>query len=146
MLYSTDLGQLRLVSQKAADFLETHDLSSLPCGRYELGEGDHVNVNGYETKEREAARYETHDRFVDIQVVAAGREMVEIAPRDALQPETPYDEASDIEFYSNDVAGRRYVLEPGCFLALMPEDGHMPGLTADAKTQVAKAVFKIKVD
>lgn len=146
MLYSTDLRQLRLVSQKAADFLEGNDLASLPLGRYELGDDDHVNVNGYETKDREAASYETHDRFMDIQVVAAGSEVVEVAPKGVLKQTVPYDEASDIEFFSNDVEGRRYVLEPGCFLALMPEDGHMPGVAAGKKENVVKAVFKIKID
>lgn len=145
MLYSTDLGQIRLVSQKAADFLETHDIADLPAGRYELGGDDHVNVIGTETKERDEARYETHEVFMDIQVLAVGREAVEVLPKGELRLETPYDEATDIAFYSNEAQGRRYILEPGCFMALMPEDGHMPDLAIDSKMRIVKAVFKIKV-
>lgn len=146
MLYSTDLDQIRLVSQKAADFLKTHDIADLPAGRYELGDDDHVNVIATRTKDRAEARYETHDVFMDIQVIAVGREVVEVLPREQLQLETPYDEASDISFYSNDAQGRCYVLEPGCFVALMPEDGHMPDLAIDGEEELVKAVFKIKVD
>lgn len=146
MLYSTDLGQMHLISKKAADFLETHDVANLPAGTYDLGGDDHVNVIATETKNRDEARYETHDVFMDIQVVAVGREVVEVLPKDELRPESPYDAASDIEFYSNEAMGRRYVLEPGCFVALMPEDGHMPDLAIDGKERIVKAVFKIKVD
>lgn len=143
MLYSTDLKQMRLVCPKAADFLESHEIDSLSSGRFDLGQGDYVNVSSYETKRRDEARYETHERYIDIQVVASGRELVEVAAKDLLLPEGPYDEESDIAFYSSETPGRGYVLEPGCFLMLMPEDGHMPGLAVDTEAKVTKAVFKI---
>ena len=65
MIFSTDLNQIALVSPAVAAFIAEHDLAALGCGRYDLGNGDFVNVMEYTTKLRQDACYEAHRDYVD---------------------------------------------------------------------------------
>lgn len=147
MLYSTDMEQLKLLSPKAYEFCAAHDMLALENGSYDLGDGECVNVMSYVAKDRANACYESHDVYVDIQMVFAGEEEVEVAPREALDVTQLYDKSGDCTLYSNKTTGERYRLCPGRLLALMPEDPHMPSLACgEAPAQVKKAVFKIKAE
>ena len=89
LTFATDLNQITLVSPAAAAFIAEHDLVALACGRYDLGNGDFVNVMEYTTKLRQDACYEAHRDYVDIQVVIRGAEQIEVAPIDALEDDEP---------------------------------------------------------
>lgn len=146
MLFSTDMAQLAFVSRKAAAFAASHDLAGLENGRHDLGDGDFVNVMEYTTKDRPAACYEAHRDYVDVQAVLRGAELIEVAPTGELEETQAYDEADDYALFSGAHAGERFLMRPGRFCLVMPEDAHMPGLAVDQPAPVKKAVFKIRVD
>jgi YhcH/YjgK/YiaL family protein len=146
MIYSDDLSKLPLFSQRAADFLKSIDANALECGRHDIGDEDFANVVVYDPKSREDGVYEAHKEFVDIQVVLQGRELCEVASLEGQTVCQPYDAAGDAELYTNEVAGESYVLSPGRFIVLEPQDAHMPGLkVAQGDTNVKKIIFKIKL-
>lgn len=146
MIFSTDLNQIALASPAAAAFIAEHDLAALACGRYNLGEGDFVNVMEYTTKLRQDACYEAHRDYVDIQVVIRGAEQIEVAPVGVLEVTSPYDADGDCALYSGAHAGERFLMLPGRWCLVMPEDAHMPGVSIDdAPAPVKKAVFKVRV-
>jgi YhcH/YjgK/YiaL family protein len=146
MIYSDDLSKLAMFSQRAADFLEGLDADSLTCGRHEIGGEDFVNVVSYEPKARENGVYEAHKQFVDIQVMLQGSELCEVASLEGQTVCQPYDAEGDAELYTNEVAGETYVLAPGRFIVLEPQDAHMPGLkTTNGEGIIKKAIFKIKL-
>ena len=139
MLYSNTIEDLAYVSEAAAHFLATHDMAALPCGSYEIGPDEFVNVMEYDTKARKDACYE-----VDIQMVISGSELIEVAPVSTLSATTDFNEEDDFALYSNEQIGDQYLLVPGKFIAVMPADGHMPSLTpAEAPNHNKKAVFKV---
>ena len=113
LIFSTDLNQITLVSPAAAAFIAEHDLVALACGRYDLGNGDFVNVMEYTTKLRQDACYEAHRDYVDIQVVIRGAEQIEVAPIDALEVTSPYDADGDCVLYSGAHGGERFLMTPG---------------------------------
>lgn len=146
MIFCTDLSQLALASPRAASFVREHDLASLPCGRYELGGGDYVNVMELETRPRRDCCYEAHRDYADIHVVLQGAEMLEVAPVGALDCASPYDPAADSALYDGSYQGERFSMAPGRWCLVMPEDAHMPGAApADEPAFVKKAVFKVRV-
>ena len=58
---------------KAYDWLESHDLNSLPAGKYEIDGGDvFANVQEYTTLPVEEKKFEAHDKFFDIQYLIEG--------------------------------------------------------------------------
>lgn len=144
MIFSTNLGQIALVSPAAARFIAEHDLATLPCGRYDLGDDDFVNVMEYTTKLRHNACYEAHQEYADIQMVIAGAEQLEVAPVSALQLTSPYDPQGDCALYDGAHTGEAFLMTPGRWCLVMPEDPHMPGVSInDAPAPVKKAVFKV---
>lgn len=144
MLYSNTIDDLAYVSEAAAQFLATHDMAELPCGSYEIGPDEFVNVMEYDTKARKDACYEAHKKYVDIQMVISGSELIEVAPVTTLSATTDFNEKDDFALYSNEQIGDQYLLVPGKFIAVMPADGHMPSLTpAEAPSHNKKAVFKV---
>lgn len=144
MIYSNNIEDLSYISQAAADFLKTHDMAALPCGHYEIGPDEFVNVMEYDTKARKDACYEAHKKYVDIQMVISGSELIEVADIATLTAATEYNEGDDFMLYSNEQIGDQYLLTPGKFVAVMPADGHMPSLTpAEAPSHNRKAVFKV---
>lgn len=145
MLYSNDISQLRSISLKAWEFYSSKEMDEIEIGRYELGDGDFVNVESYLSRGRDASRYESHVDYVDIQVVLEGSEIIEVAPVGALDVAEPYSPEKDIAFYGNEVLGDKFNMKPGRFLALMPNDAHMPGVTIEGKELVKKAVFKLRL-
>lgn len=134
------------VCPTAYAFLKDKDLSSLPTGRYDLEDGVFLNVISYDAKDRALCKYEAHLRYVDLQFILSGSECIAVAPVKELAVTVPYDEEKDLVFYADDGKGDLYRLDGGMGLLLLPEDGHMPGIAADAeKPAVKKIVVKIPV-
>jgi len=147
VIYSNSMADLWFVSRAVDAFVQEHDLTELPCGRYELGDGDFVNVMEYTSKLREEACYESHEEYVDIQTVLRGAELIEVAPVEELEVTSSYTEDGAFALYSGAAAGEVYVMEPGRWCLVMPEDGHMPGVApANEPASVKKAVFKVLVE
>lgn len=148
MLFSTDLSFLDLVSASAAEFIRSNDLAALAPGRYELANGDYVNVSEYVTRDRGEASYEAHRDYADLQIEIRGAEIIEVASIQRLSEISAYDPAADSALYDGSERGERFLLTPGRFCLLMPADGHMPSVSADrgCGAHNKKAVFKIRVD
>jgi YhcH/YjgK/YiaL family protein len=132
---------------KAFKFLKENDLKSLELKRHDIdGNNLFAPVSEYLTKNFEDARYEAHQKYIDIQYVASGRELIGIAPM-SLKKEVlvPYDPAKDIEFLtvSEEV---NYAATPDRFFIFFPEDAHRPGLKDGENSQVRKVVVKVKID
>ncbi len=126
-------------------FFETHDLASMENGKYPINDTDYVSVQSYDTKAYAEKRYESHHRFIDIQYIIDGTEKIVVAPVDTLVPCTEFDEVKDIIFYGNETAGEDIILTKGEMVDLLPEDGHMPGVSVAEAVPVKKAVVKVLI-
>jgi YhcH/YjgK/YiaL family protein len=115
-------------------------------GRYELGDGNFVNINSYDTKYIGEASPEAHQVYTDIQIVISGIEDVALYPEGSLGVDKAYDKDKDIEFYNQDEADEAAIfsLEPGYFAVFYPGEIHMPGLQYDDRIRVKKAIYKLK--
>jgi biofilm protein TabA len=132
---------------KALAWLASGGWEDLPVGRKDI-EGDrlYVLIQAYETKMPDAARYESHRDYLDIQLLIAGREIIEVVNRDSLKVAVPY--KPDIEFYETPEPNPCYSMSigPGDALIFFPEDAHRPCLTSGAlPTPVRKLVLKIRI-
>ena len=127
------------------DFIESHDLASMECGRHDIdGDRIFVNVQELELKPESEARLELHRRYIDIQLLLRGEEEIFgwSEKKDCLQPEAEFDEQKDVQFFT-DTPQCVYSLRVGQFTILYPEDGHAPML---GKGAVKKCIFKIAID
>lgn len=128
--------------EKAGNFLLRKDLKALPQGRYEI-DGDFVYamVAKDRGRKQEGALLETHDTYIDIQMVLSGVDTMGWKPRAACStPDGPYDPDRDIRFYQ-DAPDMFIPVLPGAFAIFFPEDAHMP-LLSDGL--IHKVVIKIR--
>ena len=120
--------------------------SDLPVGRCWIQEPNiFAQISSYQTKSAHEGRLEAHQRYVDMQILLEGTEMIVVTPVDGLIPDTDYDEQDDIRFYKSvSVPAIRLLLTPGSFALFFPQDAHCPQLTPSTGVQdVKKAVIKI---
>lgn len=82
----------------AFDFLCSADLAELEPGRHELPNGIYAIVSEYETVAPESKQWEAHRKFIDVQYVVSGAELIGYAPLDTLAPVAGYDEGGDANY------------------------------------------------
>ena len=80
----------------AVRFVERVEKERLPAGRYPVGKGFAFVQEG-QTRSFEEADFETHDKYLDVQILLEGSEMWEYADKADLTVKTPYDPDTDIE-------------------------------------------------
>ena len=121
--------------KQAFDFLRKTDLVTLPLGKVELdGSNLFVNVVEVAGKTSDAARMETHNNYIDIQVpVGTVETMGWIAGNKLKEVTDPYNADKDISFFA-DRATNFIAVQPFEFAVFFPTDGHQPG--------IAEGVFK----
>lgn len=128
---------------KAAAFLARQDLTELPAGRHEIdGESAYAMVYRGVGRAREGARLEAHRQYVDIQYVLAGLDNIGWMPVSQCRlPDGEYIPERDVRFYLDEPAVW-LPLRPGTFAIFLPEDAHMPSISA---ALIDKIVIKIAV-
>ena len=131
---------------KAFAVLADPDLPRKPDGRYAV-DGDDLFyiVQHYTTKPLDQGRFESHRKYIDIQALLGGEELLAWAPTKGLEVVEPYSDEKDIMFYRVGAIGARTRLVPGLFCLLYPHDGHLPSCQFACPVEVHKVVFKIRV-
>lgn len=133
-------AQLQKNMKEGFSFLQ--ELLEKPAGRYERG-GMFALVQEGTTVPAQAARLENHEKYIDVQYMVSGEEVVEWKSTKEAVRDTPYNEERDIAFYHGD--GARITVKPGMFYIVYPEDGHKPCVHIHKPTSYKKVVLKIKV-
>lgn len=129
--------------EAVARFLKERDLSALPLGRNEIGEGCFANVAEYETKLSNV--FELHRRYIDVQLLARGEEAVFVAPKEqAREPQGDFNDEGDYILYADADNARRVLVAPDSFQLFFPSDAHKPCMAVGGKPMpVRKVCVKI---
>ncbi len=132
---------------KAFAFLKNNDLSKLENKRYDIDNDNvYAPVSEYMSKEDSVARFEAHRKYIDIQYVVSGKELIAISPlaenKGILQP---YNPEKDIEFVTIDPVVN-HSATPATFFIFFPDDAHRPGVKDGESAMVKKVVIKVRID
>lgn len=139
--YKIILPQLEKIEEFTRSFMK----GEKEIKRYELdGDNLFVSPSEYITKSHEGAEYESHKKYIDVQVVTAGREYIGWSHLSDCSVTKPFENGGDIAFYESN-KGSLCLLNEGYFMVLFPEDAHMPCLKAGENESVTKLVFKVKI-
>ena len=126
------------------DFLSRNGGSNIAMGKYTVQNGIYLNVSEYITSPSIKDKWEAHKKYVDFQIVLEGNEIVYVSNIDKMKV-GEYDAEEDYIpcFGESEVA---CVIDNKTGVILMPNDAHMPGISADGIPMIVKkAVFKIPV-
>jgi biofilm protein TabA len=121
---------------KAIEFILRPDLKELPVGKYEI-DGDRVYamVSKDPGRKKENALLETHEKYIDIQLVLAGTDDMGWKPRSLCeQPTGEYDQNTDVQFFA-DEPDAWLSTGSGAFAIFFPEDAHMPLISSSSSTK-----------
>ena len=132
---------------KAFAFLKDNDFTKADLGRIELGGNMYAMVQEYIPRDREGALFEVHQKYIDIQYVFSGVELMDLAPFEKMTVTASYDSDNDIAFgavpeYSELTA------TPESFFIFFPADAHRPSLKAAVgdSVMIRKVVVKVPVE
>src|SRR3990167_4365500 len=89
----------------AFDFLLSLDHNAEEKKYHLQGDDLFAIVMSYETCAPDTAEIEAHRKYLDIQAVIRGEEGIGWCQADALQIDTPYDAAKDVELYKPPAQG-----------------------------------------
>ena len=118
-------------------------LTKLEVGRYEF-EGGFYLVQKGETKPMDEGLFETHKKYVDVQIVVEGSEEIAWLDFKDLHEETPYNPEKDAAFHSGSTA-HQMLISKGMFYIAFPHDGHRPVRHTKAQQSFTKIVLKLPV-
>ena len=125
--------------------LQTDKVAHAGIGRLELQGSDlFALVQEYPTRPRELGKWEAHRRYIDVQYVASGTEVIGHTPVSSLIVTEAYSEKEDIAFFSGE--GSFLTVSEGMFAIFFPHDAHMPCLALTTPGPVRKIVLKVRVD
>ena len=114
--------------------------------RVELGGGAFALEQVYETKPRAEGRWESHRAFIDVQLVVAGEELMEVTEAAGLAVVEDLTPAKDVIFYRPFEAGSMLRVRAGEAAVFFPADAHRPSLRVGAEPAlVRKTVVKVPV-
>jgi len=134
--------------QQALAYLQEVSGKALEDGRVELdGDKLYALIQSYETLAEGAWKWEGHRRYIDIQYVAAGEEVLGWAPAESATITTPYNDAKDAWLGTVPQEDATPVkLVAGQLAVFYPSDAHAPKRAAGAPSAVKKIVIKVAVD
>lgn len=129
---------------KAFDYINQNDIAHLPVGVSQISEGLKVIVNtaNGKTAETSLAKFECHDKNIDIQLCVKGLETIAWKPREkCLTPNGAYNPEKDVRLFS-DAPDMFFQLTEGQFAIFFPEDVHAPMI---GEGEIKKIVIKVKI-
>jgi biofilm protein TabA len=121
-------------------------LASGVTERIDLAGGAFALEQVYEARLRPEGFFESHRRYIDVQVIVQGIEAMEVAEISRLTITQPYREERDVAKYADVNEASRLIMRAGDVAVFFPDDGHMPSLRLEGHPiLVRKTVVKVPV-
>ena len=128
----------------ALQYIAATDFSTMLNGEYEIdGRNIFVRVNTYITEPKEQKKPESHNAYIDVQLLGRGAETIWYAPKEARHIVIEDRSADDLLFYAE--AGEKDCvnLAAGDFAVFFPWELHRPGCSQVKAAEVQKIVVKV---
>ncbi|MBR5543014.1 MAG: YhcH/YjgK/YiaL family protein [Oscillospiraceae bacterium] len=131
----------------AFDFIKRAVAENLPVGNYEIdGRDVYSYIQEYTTKSERTGGFESHKKYIDIQFIASGVEVIDVMDISKGVISQEYNETSDAAFYKTDNRTTRCLIEAGQYAIFLPDDLHKPGIGyEEVPGDVKKIVVKVKI-
>lgn len=98
----------------------------------------------YNSKSWEELKFEGHQKYIDIQFIYSGQELIGVTGIEQITKAGDYNTEKDIHF-SEVGHYSKWLMMPGDAAIFFPEDMHAPSMSVNQPEQVQKVVVKIAV-
>ena len=129
---------------RAFEYIQQTDLANAADGKADIADGlkSIFSNSPGKTKEASLAKFECHNKNIDIQVCINGEETIGWKPRDkCVTPNGEYNDEKDVQFY-HDAPDTFFQLRNGQFAIFFPEDVHAPMI---GEGNIKKLVIKVRI-
>jgi biofilm protein TabA len=132
--------------QTAINYLKENDFVSMETGVYEIqGKDIDAQVFDAQTEPAEKKRPEVHEKYVDVQFLASGKERLGFTPDLGKYEVDERIDDRDLIFYK-EVENEGFIEAiPGCYCIFFPNDVHRPAVMSGEEMTVRKVVVKVRV-
>lgn len=125
----------------AFEYITTTDFTKIAPGKYDVdGDAIFAIVQEYDTKEEADCNLEGHFKYIDIQYIVTGEEIISVVPLTNQVPFTK-DVEKDYAFY--DCATSPIIISAGMFTIFFQDDLHKPCMKSGSVSKVKKVVMKV---
>lgn len=136
-----------------ADVLRAGSGAGARISRIVAGVTDRVDLAGgsfaleqvYVPRLRPDGFFESHRKYIDVQVIVTGEELMEVQDISRLVVSDPYNLERDLLKYADSADTSVLRMRAGDVAIFFPEDGHMPSLRWHNADLVRKTVVKVPV-
>jgi YhcH/YjgK/YiaL family protein len=129
----------------AFDFIKKAVNENLADGNYEIDEKNiYAFISSYKTKLEAEGKFEAHRKYIDIQCIINGTEVIGFESSDKVKLIEDYKDGNDICFYELNKDYDKIVLNKGEFVIITTDELHAPNMSLnDISADVKKVVVKI---
>ena len=140
-----DTEKLPKLIVRGLEYIEKTDISKLTAGKYEIdGTTLFALVQDNQTAPRIERRPETHKKYIDIQYIHSGSEIIGFGlanPSNVILENLL--EQKDAIFFKNVKDEMELVLTEGMYAVFFPDEVHRPGCSYGGAAPVRKVVVKV---
>lgn len=142
--FATQYHKDKAMWEKVFKFLKENDLTHMPVGKYPIdGNRCFVNVSDAKTKSPDQVLIESHQKYIDLQYMVTGAELMGLIPKTDAKEVKPYNPEKDNANYTGDKV-KYYTLSGKSFFLLFPGELHKASIwTSGKETTGRKVVVKI---
>ncbi len=128
------------------EYKNLKDIELDVCNKIVLNENCFVLEQSYISKNKEDCFFESHKKYIDIQYIFEGEEIMEVENIENLNVSKKYDEDLDYAKYFQNKNSSSLKIKQNELAIFYPNDAHMPCIKIDENKKVIKAVFKILIN
>ena len=129
--------------------LEYKSLKSIEldvCNKIILDENCFLLEQAYISKNKEDCLFESHKKYIDIQYIFEGEEIMEVENINNLNVSKEYDVELDYAKYNQNKKSSSLLIRKNELAIFYPNDAHMPCIKVNENKKIIKAVFKILIN
>ena len=135
----------KLQDKNSLEYKSLANIGLDECNKIVLDENCFVLEQAYITKDKKDCFFESHRKYIDIQYIFSGVEIMEVENINKLQITKEYDSSLDFAKYAQSLDTSSLIINENELAIFYPNDAHMPCIKLNENQKLIKAVFKIAV-
>lgn len=137
--FTEDIEQLNAFNKRALKLIKQY--RDMPEGSYDIGNKEKVIVQEGKTLPIQFVLFEAHQKYIDIQYMVCGNEIIEWSDISNLEVEIEYDSDKDLTRLKG--KGKKKRITSGSYYIFCPEDAHKACCHRYFPTEYKKVVIKL---
>ncbi|MCT7910049.1 YhcH/YjgK/YiaL family protein [Arcobacter lacus] len=135
----------KLQDKNSKEYQSLKNIELDNCNKIVLDGNCFVLEQAYVSKDKKDCFFESHKKYIDIQYIFYGTELMEVGNINNLEIIQEYNESLDYAKHAQFVNSSSLLIRENELAIFYPSDAHMPCIKVDKNEKIIKAVFKVAI-